>query len=109
MRHPGELIRNTPLARVNHWITAACFILLMLSGLSMFHPLLFWLSAFFGGGQWARAIHPWIGLVLTGLAIWEVYFFSYTSIETQRIAALIHFLAATAAIIIWIVHVYAAI
>ena len=36
----------------------------MLSGLSMFHPLLFWLSALFGSGQWARAIHPWIGCVL---------------------------------------------
>ena len=36
----------------------------MLSGLSMFHPLLFFLSALFGSGQWARAIHPWIGCVL---------------------------------------------
>jgi formate dehydrogenase subunit gamma len=41
--------------------------------------------------------------------IWEVYFSSYTSIETQRIAVLIHSLAAAAAIIIWIIHVYAAI
>ena len=46
MSHPGERSPATrPLARVNHWITAACFVLLMLSGLSMFHPLLFWLSA----------------------------------------------------------------
>jgi formate dehydrogenase subunit gamma len=173
MRRPGELTRNTAAARVNHWITAACFVLLMLSGLSMFHPLLFWLSAFFGGGQWARAVHPWIGIVLSlsyaglivqfwrenlparvdfqwlaaigkvlanqeegvpevprfnagqkfvfwsmallvlvlllsGLAIWYAYFETYTSIETQRIALLVHFLAATAAIIIWIIHVYAA-
>jgi formate dehydrogenase subunit gamma len=172
-RHKDELIRNTVLARVNHWITGGCFVLLMLSGLSLFYPMLFFLSDLFGGGQWARAIHPWIGCVLlvsylglivqfwrdnlwsrddiawmgaiqkvlvneeegvpevarfnagqkfvfwsmsllvpvlffSGLAIWEYYFGAATSIETQRTAALIHFLAATAAIIVWIIHVYAA-
>jgi formate dehydrogenase subunit gamma len=30
----------------------------------MFHPSLFFLTALFGGGQNARAIHPWIGVVL---------------------------------------------
>jgi formate dehydrogenase subunit gamma len=74
MSYPlGTIIRNTTAARINHWITAACFVLLMLSGLSMFHPLLFFLSALFGSGQWARAIHPWIGCVLlvsyTGLIV----------------------------------------
>src|SRR5271170_6128144 len=65
MTHPnGTLTRNTTAARINHWITAACFVLLMLSGLSMFHPMLFFLSELFGGGQWTRAIHPWIGIVL---------------------------------------------
>ena len=65
MNYPqGTLIRNTTTTRINHWITAACFVLLMLSGLSMFHPMLFFLSGLFGGGQWTRAIHPWIGIVL---------------------------------------------
>ena len=175
MTYPrGTLIRNTTATRINHWITAGCFVLLLLSGLSMFHPLLFWLSGLFGGGQWTRAVHPWIGVVLllsyagmivqfwrdnlwnrddvawmraidrvlvneeegvpeigrfnagqkfvfwsmaflvpvlffTGIVIWEVYFSSYTTIEQQRIAVLIHCLAAAAAIIIWIIHVYAAI
>jgi len=173
-RPRGTFVRNSPLARLNHWLTAGCFIALALSGLSMFHPALFFLSDLFGGGQWTRAVHPWIGLVLalsylglmiqfwrdnlpswddvawmraiakvlvneeegvpevprfnagqkfvfwsmallvpvlllTGIAIWEVYFFTYTSIEQQRIAVLVHSLAAVAAIIIWIVHVYAAI
>ena len=176
MTHPGgeKLIRNTTAARINHWITAGCFVLLLLSGLSMFHPLLFFLSSLFGGGEWTRAVHPWIGCVLllsyaglivqfwrenlwswddvtwmaairrvlvneeegvpevprfnpgqkfvfwsmallvpalfaTGIAIWDVYFSPYTTIEVQRIAVLIHSLAAIAAIIVWIVHVYAAI
>ena len=65
MSYPaGTFIRNTTAARINHWITAACFVLLMLSGLSMFDPPLFFLSDLFGSGQWARAIHPWIGCVL---------------------------------------------
>ena len=63
-RPPGTLIRNTTAARINHWITAGCFVLLLLSGLSMFHPMLFWLSGLFGGGQSTRTIHPWIGTVL---------------------------------------------
>ena len=173
-RPKGTLTRNSTLTRLNHWFTAACFVLLTISGLSMFHPLLFWMSEFFGGGQWTRAIHPWIGIALlisytgliiqfwrdnlwnrddlawslaigrvlgneeegvptvgrfnagqkfvfwsmallipvlffTGIAVWEVYFSSYTSIETQRVALLIHSLAAIAAIIVWITHVYAAI
>jgi formate dehydrogenase subunit gamma len=175
MTHPkGTLTRNTTTARINHWITAGCFVLLMLSGLSMFDPMLYFLSELFGGGQSARAIHPWIGIVLlvsyaglivqfwrdnfwsrddvawmraipqvlaneeesvpevarfnagqklvywsmallvptlfvTGIVIWDVYFSPYTTIEQQRVAVLIHSMAAIAAIIVWIIHVYAAI
>ena len=39
----------------------------------------------------------------------EAYFSAYTTIKTQRVALLIHSLAAIAAILVWIVHVYAAI
>ena len=42
---PGTIIRYSTASRINHWITAICFTLLVLSGLSMFHPLLFWLSS----------------------------------------------------------------
>ena len=168
VERPTELlIRHAAVARVNHWITGGCFVLLLLSGLSMFHPMLFWLSNLFGGGQWTRAVHPWIGIVLvvsyagmivqfwrdnlpsrddvawtralpqvlqneeagvpevprfntgqkfvfwamallvpvlffTGLVAWEVYFGSYTTIEQQRIALLVHSLGAIAAILVWI-------
>ena len=37
-------------ARINHWIVAISFVLLLLSGLSLFHPSLYWLTALFGGG-----------------------------------------------------------
>ncbi|MCP6657868.1 cytochrome b/b6 domain-containing protein, partial [Klebsiella pneumoniae] len=48
-------------------------------------------------------------LIGSGLVIWNVYFSSFTSIEQQRIALLVHALAAVAIICVWIIHVYAAI
>lgn len=62
--HPVKVDRYTAGARVNHWITATCLILLALSGLALFHPSLYFLTGLFGGGQWTRALHPWIGVVL---------------------------------------------
>ena len=65
--HPGNPVtvdRYTGGARINHWITATCLVLLALSGLALFHPSLFFLTGLFGGGQTTRAIHPWIGVVL---------------------------------------------
>jgi formate dehydrogenase subunit gamma len=65
--HRGDPVvvdRYTTGARINHWITATCLVLLALSGLALFHPSLFFLTGLFGGGQVARAIHPWIGVVL---------------------------------------------
>jgi formate dehydrogenase subunit gamma len=47
-------------------------------------------------------------LFATGIVIWDVYFSPYTTIETQRIAVLTHAAAASAAILVWITHVYAA-
>ena len=61
---PVQVSRYTGATRFNHWITATCLVLLALSGLALFHPSLFFLSYLFGGGQWTRAIHPWIGVVL---------------------------------------------
>ncbi len=65
--HPGDPVivdRYTEGARVNHWITATCLVLLALSGLALFYPSFFFLTALFGGGEWTRTIHPWIGVVL---------------------------------------------
>ena len=65
--NPGDPVtvdRYTAGARINHWITAASLVLLAVSGLSLFHPSLFFLTALFGGGDFTRFIHPWIGVVL---------------------------------------------
>ncbi len=165
--------RYTAAQRVNHWITAISLVLMALSGMSMFHPSLFFLTDLFGGGQNTRMVHPWIGVVLaisftglfirfwranlwnrddsawmsrpgavlrgeeeklpeigkynagqklvfwsmtllilvlfaTGLVIWDTYFFAYTTIDQKRLAILVHALAAVIAVLVWIVHVYAA-
>jgi formate dehydrogenase subunit gamma len=175
--HPGDPVtvdRYTTAARINHWITAASLVLLAISGLALFHPKLYFLTALFGGGSNTRMLHPWIGVVLffsfmglffrfwklnlwrrtdnvwmsrlrdvlaghderlpevgkynagqkmvfwsmsflilvlitSGIVIWQQYFSQYTTIQQQRVAVLVHAVAAIAAICVWIVHVYAAI
>ncbi|MCS0504971.1 formate dehydrogenase subunit gamma [Ancylobacter mangrovi] len=175
--HPGRPVivdRYTVAARINHWITAISLVLLALSGLALYTPKLFFLTALFGGGQWTRAIHPWIGvvlffsfmilfirffranlparedvtwvahskdllagheekmpevgkynagqkgvfwsmsgliviLILSGVVMWDQYFFPYTTIEQKRIAILVHSITAVVIICVWIIHVYAAI
>ncbi|WP_244816504.1 formate dehydrogenase subunit gamma [Caballeronia sp. Lep1P3] len=73
MKHDSEvrdvrgnrlIVRYTPNERTNHWITAISFVLLALSGLAMFHPSMSWLYALFGGGQWTRILHPFVGCVM---------------------------------------------
>ena len=60
---PSALIeRYTDRERINHWLVAILFVLAAFSGLSLFHPALFWLSNFFGGGPWTRILHPFLGV-----------------------------------------------
>jgi len=68
---PIAVDRYDTATRINHWITAVCLILLALSGLALFHPSLFFLTSFFGGGEVARIVHPWLGVVV---------FFSYVGL-----------------------------
>jgi formate dehydrogenase subunit gamma len=56
--------RYTARERSNHWVVAIAFILAGLSGLALFHPAFFFLTSLFGGGTWARILHPFIGVVM---------------------------------------------
>jgi formate dehydrogenase subunit gamma len=172
--HPVTVDRDGPLARLNHWITATSLILLALSGLALFYPDFFFLTALFGGGQNTRMLHPWFGVVLffsffifffqlwranlwnrtdvvwlshlrdliggheeklpevgkynagqkfifwamtvlilvlivSGVLIWDQYFFEASAIETKRYAILTHSIAAVLIICVFILHVYAGI
>jgi formate dehydrogenase subunit gamma len=68
-RQPPVIERYTPNERTNHWIVAIAFVLTALSGLALFHPALFWLSALFGGGTWTRILHPFLGLLMALLFV----------------------------------------
>lgn len=61
---PARVRRYSGSARINHWLVAISFIILMLTGLAFFHPSLYPLTALFGGGATARWLHPIAGLVL---------------------------------------------
>lgn len=65
-----DIERYTPSERSNHWAVAILFFLAGLSGLALFHPSLFWLSAFFGGGPWTRILHPFLGVAMFLFFIW---------------------------------------
>ena len=167
--------RYSPNQRANHWIVAILFFLAAFSGLALFHPSLFWLTAFVGGPQWARILHPYIGiamfvlflfmfimfvganiwrsrdsewlgkapgmvgsgdeskmpkvgkynggqklifwlfalslvvLLVTGLLFWQAWFAPAVPIWLQRIAVVLHALAAFGLFLAVVVHAYAAI
>jgi formate dehydrogenase subunit gamma len=51
--------------RMNHWFIALMFVLADLSGLAFFHPAFFFFVHLFGGGSWARILHPFMGVLMT--------------------------------------------
>ncbi|MBK4215471.1 formate dehydrogenase subunit gamma [Paracoccus caeni] len=171
---PVRVSRYRGITRLNHWVTACSLILLLLSGLALFHPSLFFLTGLFGGGQTTRWLHPFIGillffsflllflqlwrlnlpkpedatwvanidemvkgneeklpelgkynagqkfifwamsglivvLIVSGVMIWEQFFDGLVSIQTRRVAVLVHALAAVSIILVFILHVFAAI
>lgn len=64
IRDPQDLKRYNASERANHWVVGISFILLALSGLAFFHPAFFPLTQLFGGGTWARILHPFIGVLM---------------------------------------------
>jgi formate dehydrogenase subunit gamma len=87
LRGRPAIQRYTANDRSNHWLTAITFVMLALSGLALFHPAMFWLTALFGGGPWTRILHPFIGLVMfcsfMGLALrfWHHNFLDKADVE----------------------------
>jgi len=59
---PNLIARYTHGERLTHWAVALAYIVLFLSGLALFHPFFYWLSAVFGGGALMRVLHPFVGV-----------------------------------------------
>jgi formate dehydrogenase subunit gamma len=66
----GRILRYTFHERATHWVAALSYIYLLLSGLAFWSPELFWLTSLLGGGQVARMVHPWAGLIFTAAVIY---------------------------------------
>ncbi len=60
----GKIVRHGNSERIVHWMVAIAFLFLFFSGLALFSPFFFWLSALFGGGQFMRLLHPIAGVLL---------------------------------------------
>jgi formate dehydrogenase subunit gamma len=61
-RDPNLVPRYTHVERLTHWAVAVAYIALFFSGLALFHPYFYWLSALFGGGPFMRILHPFLGV-----------------------------------------------
>jgi len=65
-----QVVRYSFPERATHWINAASYTYLLLTGLALFTPYLYWLATVLGGGGTIRFWHPWIGLVYVATIFW---------------------------------------
>lgn len=52
MRKRDTIVRYTAPERINHWVTAFCFMLAAISGLGFFFPSFNWLMQIMGHHSW---------------------------------------------------------
>lgn len=64
MKKEEKIIRYTAPERINHWVTAFCFLFVAISGLGFFFPSFNWLMNIFGTPQLARILHPFAGVLM---------------------------------------------
>jgi formate dehydrogenase subunit gamma len=84
IRNPKDLTRYDAQERANHWLVGICFILLALSGLAFFHPAFYPLTQLFGGGVWARILHPILGALM--MIAFVVMFFRFRALNQMTAA-----------------------
>jgi formate dehydrogenase subunit gamma len=62
--------RYTLQERLNHWLAGLSYLYLLMSGLALYSPYLYWMAAVLGGGPTVRFWHPWIGLLFSIAVLW---------------------------------------
>ncbi len=68
---PGNrILRYTLSERVVHSISGVSYIYLLLNGLGLWSPSLWWMIVILGGGPLARLMHPWVGLIFVASVFW---------------------------------------
>jgi len=67
-----EMIKRYSFAeRANHWFGALTYVYLLMTGLALWSPYLFWMATVLGGGPTARFWHPWLGLLFSVSLAWS--------------------------------------
>jgi formate dehydrogenase subunit gamma len=66
----GRILRYTLGERIIHWIAGFSYVYLLLNGLALWSPWMWWMAALLGGGPVARATHPWVGLIFAAAVFW---------------------------------------
>jgi formate dehydrogenase subunit gamma len=66
----GHIVRYSFRERLMHWINSFGYLYLMLTGLGIWSPWLFWILVVLGGAQISRMLHPWVGLVFAFSLTW---------------------------------------
>jgi formate dehydrogenase subunit gamma len=66
----GRVVRYAFPERVLHTLTALSYVYLLLTGLAFWTPALYWVAAVLGGGYLTRLLHPWVGLLFSGVLLW---------------------------------------
>jgi formate dehydrogenase subunit gamma len=67
-REPVE--RYTLHERLSHWFSGLTYLYLLLTGLALYSPHLYWIAAVLGGGPTIRFWHPWVGLLFVIAIVW---------------------------------------
>jgi formate dehydrogenase subunit gamma len=65
-----QIVRYTFAERAYHWINALSYTYLLLTGLALFTPFLYWLAYVLGGPGTIRYWHPWVGLIYFVSTLW---------------------------------------
>ena len=65
-----QIQRYTFRERAYHWINAIAYTYLLLTGLALFTPVLYWLAYVMGGPGLMRLLHPWVGLLYFFTILW---------------------------------------
>jgi formate dehydrogenase subunit gamma len=66
----NRILRYTLEERIIHWIAGFSCVYLLLSGLALWSPWMWWMAALLGGGPVMRAMHPWMGLVFVASVLY---------------------------------------
>jgi formate dehydrogenase subunit gamma len=72
--------------RLTHWIVGLAYLYLLLSGLALFTPHLYWLAAVLGSGPTVRFWHPWVGILFSVAILWmhRIWYVDMSATEADR-------------------------